>query len=120
MFVGIDSLDIVRMQKFIQNTMFLEKYFTEYEINYTESTANKTQRLAGIYCAKEAFLKALGLGIGAGIDLKDIEVNHNSKGKPYIKLSDKAKKIILLYNVKEIEISITHSYNICTAVCVIL
>ena len=34
MLVGIDVLDVVRMEKFIQNERFLDKYFTPYEIEY--------------------------------------------------------------------------------------
>ena len=73
MLVGIDVLDVVRMEKFVQNEHFLEKYFTPYEIEYVSKTNRQTLSLAGLFAAKEAFLKALGIGIGGGISLNDIE-----------------------------------------------
>ena len=117
--VGIDSLDIVRMQRFVDNHRFLSKYFTKYEVEYCNKTVNRTMRMAGIYCAKEAFLKALGIGIGGGIPLDEIEVNHNKNGKPIIKLSDAAKRILTIMGFKEIDISITHTHTTSTAVCVL-
>jgi holo-[acyl-carrier-protein] synthase len=80
--IGIDSLDIVRIQNFVDNERFLSKYFTEYEVAYCNQTINRTMRMAGLYCAKEAFVKALGIGIGGGIPLNEIEINHDKNGKP--------------------------------------
>lgn len=118
MLVGIDVLDVMRMEKFIQNERFLGKFFTTYEAVYVSKTMRKTQSLAGIYCAKEAFLKALGIGIGNGIELNEIEINHDSNGKPFIKLSDSAKVVVATKGVKEIQISISHTDDVCTAVCI--
>ncbi len=118
--VGIDVLDVVRMEKFVQNEHFLEKYFTPYEIEYVSKTNRQTLSLAGIYAAKEAFLKALGIGIGGGINLSDIEIKHESSGKPYLSvLSNKSKIMLKTMNVEEIKISISHSEDVATAICVI-
>ncbi len=120
MLVGIDVLDVVRMEKFIQNEHFLDKYFTNYEIQYVSKNNRQTLSLAGIFSAKEAFLKAIGLGIGGGINLNEIEINHRDSGKPYIKIvSPKAQIVLNTLNIKDIEISISHTDEICTAVCVI-
>ena len=45
MLVGIDILDVMRMEKFIQNEHFLGKYFTPYEAMYVSQTMRKTQSL---------------------------------------------------------------------------
>lgn len=120
MLVGIDVLDVVRMEKFVQNEHFLEKYFTPYEIDYVSNNFRRTLSLAGIYSAKEAFLKALGIGIGGGINLNEIEINHEPSGKPYLQvLSGKAQIILKSMNVKNIQISISHSDEMATAICVI-
>ena len=118
--VGIDSLDIVRMQKFVDNERFLSKFFTDYEARYCNLTVNKTMRLAGLYCAKEAFLKALCIGIGGGIPLNEIEVNHDKNGKPYLKLSDSAKKVVNIMGYKEWQINITHTHTVSSAVCTLM
>lgn len=118
--VGIDILDVVRMEKFVQNEHFLDKYFTEYEIAYVSRTRRTTQSLAGIYSAKEAFLKALGIGIGGGIALNEIEIRHENTGKPYISLtSSKANIMIKTMGVEAIEINISHTDEVCTAVCLL-
>lgn len=120
MLVGIDVLDVVRMEKFVQNEHFLEKYFTPYEIEYVSKNYRQTLSLAGIYSAKEAFLKALGIGIGGGINLNDIEINHEDSGKPYLHvLSSKAQIMLKTMNVSNIQISISHADEIATAICII-
>ena len=48
MLVGIDVLDVVRMEKFVQNEYFSEKYFTPYEIEYVSKTYRQTLSFAGI------------------------------------------------------------------------
>lgn len=120
MLVGIDSIDSIRMEKHLEDKLFLNKYFTEYEIEYANLTINKTLRLAGIFCAKEAFLKALGIGIGGGIDLKDIEVRHMESGKPFLNLSESANKYLENHQLKEIQMNISHTNSFSFAVCVLL
>lgn len=117
--VGIDSLDIVRMQKYVDNRKFLNKFFTPYEIEYCNLTVNKTMRMAGLYCAKEAFVKALGIGLGGGIPLNEIEIKHDKKGKPFLNLSPLAKKKVLILGYTEWDVSITHTHTCSTAVCVL-
>jgi holo-[acyl-carrier protein] synthase len=120
MLVGIDVIDVVRMQKFVQNERFLDKYFTSYEAMYVSKTIRKTQSLAGIYAAKEAFLKALGIGLNNGIELNEIEIRHFDNGKPYIKLSKSAQlKCLANFKITDIQISISHTDDVCTAICVL-
>ena len=120
MLVGIDVLDVVRMEKFVQNEHFLEKYFTPYEIEYVTKNNRQTLSLAGIFSAKEAFLKALGIGIGGGINLNDIEVRHEESGKPYLQvISSKGQIMLRTMNVTDIQISISHSDEMATAICMI-
>lgn len=120
MLVGIDVLDVVRMEKFVQNEHFLEKYFTPYEIEYVSKTNRQTLSLAGLFAAKEAFLKALGIGIGGGISLNDIEIRHDGNGKPYLDVLSKKSKIMLkTMSVEEIAISISHADEIATAICIV-
>lgn len=118
MFVGIDSLEKERFTHLANNDAFLNKVFTPYEINYANQTENKTMRLAGMYCAKEAFLKALQLGIGGGIALGEIEVNHLPSGAPLLVLTQNAKTVLQKFNITNVQISITHTKNVSTAICI--
>lgn len=121
--VGVDIVDIIRFEKLIQNERFLEKYFTHYEMGYIraqERSARSTQSLAGIYAAKEAFLKALGIGIGGGIALNEIEVNHEKSGRPTIKLVTSKSLIILnSMGIENIDVSISHTDEVCMASCLV-
>ena len=121
MYVGIDSLDIDQVTNFINNPLHLEKKFTISEIKYINKVTNenlKLARIAGMFCAKESFLKALQIGIGAGIELNQIEINHNEMGAPYIELLGTAKQQINKFNISEIKISITHTKTSATAICI--
>ena len=71
-----------------------------------------------MFCAKESLLKALGIGIKNGIQLNEIEVNHDENGKPYYNLSENAKKILNDFDISEIDLSISHTDSIATAICV--
>lgn len=119
MLVGVDCLEPSRMEKLINNNAFLTKCLTKYESAYLETRISKIVSLAGIFCAKEAFLKALGLGLFNGISLNEIEVRHRDGGQPYICLSDNAKKIMNMRGQSNIELSITHTNTLAAAVCVL-
>lgn len=94
--LGCDIVQISRFSKeenFLQR--FMAKYFTLNEINEIERKNNKSPEdiriaVATRFAAKEATVKALGTGFRQGITLKDIEILHNSLGKPEIKLYNKA------------------------------
>ncbi len=77
--IGTDIIRISRMEKSLKTNGFLEKVFTEKEIAY----AKRAENFAGIFAAKEAYLKAKGTGINCR--LNTIEILHNDLGKPYIK-----------------------------------
>lgn len=113
--VGIDLISSARF--LIKSTAFINSNFSEGEIAYINSEKkNKPQTMAGLFAAKEAFLKALGVGIYGGIAIKDIEIVHNEKGKPQLKLDE---KVLKLHNIKDIDISIAHDAGFTTAICII-
>ena len=58
--VGIDVLEVKRMEDYVKRELPMEKIFTEYEIEYIKKVAKSYTRMAGIFSAKEAFLKATG------------------------------------------------------------
>lgn len=90
--------DIVQISRFAKDELFLQrfmsKYFTLNEINEITRKNKNTEDLkiavATRFAAKEAAAKALGTGFRNGITLKDIEIIHDSLGKPEITLYNKA------------------------------
>ena len=116
--VGIDVLDAIRMEKISKNKEHLKQVFTECEVKYYNSSNNYLPRLAGMYCAKEAFLKALGIGVRNGINFQEIEIGHEESGKPIYVLSDHIKDILKSLKINHVELSISHTDNFATAICI--
>ena len=92
---GIDIIDINRIRKVINKygDRFKKKCFTISEIERSEKRLNSVESYAKRYAAKEACAKALGTGLARGVFWKDIEVENNKYGKPFIKLHGKANVI---------------------------
>lgn len=117
--VGIDTVEISRFTNLLKNDLFLNKYFDKSEQEYIRSKSKPEQTLAGLYAVKEAILKAFGNGIGGGIDLKQIIVNHKENGKPFVVINEPIKKALKNDNLTEIKISITHDNNNAIAICIL-
>ena len=119
--VGIDIVDISRIEGICNKwkRRFLEKVYSEREIRYCESKAFPAQHYAARFAAKEAFLKCLGIGMGGGVRLKDVEVVNDKKGKPELKIRGKSKKIVSHDVAKNIHVSISHTDKNAVGVVVI-
>ncbi len=88
--VGVDIVSITRIEDIILrfNEKFEAKIFTPNEIETAKKKLKNLQTIfyAKRFAAKEAFAKALGMGIGRGIDFCDIEISNDNLGKPQIRL----------------------------------
>lgn len=115
--VGIDIIEVSRINKSLQSPNFLSKILTEQEINYISRYKDKVEHIAGFFCAKEAVMKALE--DCKNISFQDIAICHRQTGKPYVKLYGKAKEVFDNTKCKSIEISISQSHTVATAICVI-
>ena len=108
---GIDLVKIERIEKIIKRwgNNFNSRIFTPLERDYCEKKKdNKFQSYAGKFAAKEALLKALGLGLRGG-NWKEIEIRNNELGQPIIDTSGKLKNIALTKGVKKYFITISHT-----------
>lgn len=117
--LGIDIIEIARIKESIENygDRFLDKVFTNEEINYCNSKFNKYQHFAARFAAKEAVYKALASGWKEGLRWKDIEIQNDTSGMPSIKPSGKLKTF--LSGDAELKISLSHSDNYVTSVAII-
>ena len=86
--IGTDIVNIKRIESSLKKngSVFKNRIFSKNEISYCENKKNSSAFYAKRFAAKEAFSKALGTGIRKGVNLKNIEINNNSNGKPYILL----------------------------------
>lgn len=106
--IGIDIVEIERIEKAIENPRFLKRYFSEEEIKYFNSQKHAAQSVAANFAAKEAFSKAIGTGI-RGFSLVEVEILRDDLGKPYIALSGDAENITNDMGILGLFVSISHS-----------
>lgn len=117
--LGIDIIEIERIKKSIDKfgDRFLNKIFTETELNYSLSKKNKYQHLAARFAAKEAIAKALKTGWSKNFRWKDIDIYNEKSGMPRVNLLGNLKNF--LGDDKSLKISMSHSENYVTCVAII-
>ena len=109
---GIDIVENYRLKEILlkKKSNFKKKIFTINEVSYCEKKSNSISCYAKRFAAKEAFVKALGIGFRKNINFKDIEVVNNTYGKPYISINKKiTNKIKTLFKVKKFNILLSIS-----------
>lgn len=125
--IGVDIVEISRIAKSLERfgEKFEQRVFTKNEIAVAGKKANQKIRInyyAKRFAAKEAFSKAIGLGIGRGINFTDIEIINDEKGKPKIKLNSNARHFLqdhLKQNNFKIDVSMSDTKNIAEAFVVV-
>lgn len=116
--VGIDQVENIRVEKIIKKwgETFLNRIFSDEEIRYCEKHVNSSPHYGVRFAAKESFLKALGIGLGMGVKLSDIEVVNDENGKPSLRLGGEAQNQIDNKMITKVHLSLTHTKNYSTAV----
>jgi holo-[acyl-carrier protein] synthase len=108
---GIDIAEVPRIAHSIERfgARFLQRVFTEGEIRYCDSKANRAERYAARFAAKEAAMKALGTGWSHGVRWRDCEVARLPGGRPTMKFHGRAAEFAGKLGVKNIALSLTHT-----------
>ena len=91
---GVDIIKNSRINNSLKIKGFLNRIFTEKEIQQAKKLKNKINFYAKRFAAKEAFVKAIGTGFRSDINFIDIEIKNYKNGKPYILLSKKLKNFL--------------------------
>src|ERR1022692_4134903 len=114
---GVDIAEVPRIRESIERfgDRFLQRIFTAGEIRYCERKANRYERYAARFAAKEASMKALGTGWSHGVRWRDIEVVNAPGGKPTLNLAGVARSLANRLGVTTISLTITHSGNLALA-----
>lgn len=114
--IGNDIVEIERIKKAMENVRFIERVFTQKEIEILEKKGvNKYSSYAGRFCAKEAVAKSFGTGI-RDFNFTDIEILNDEFGKPYVIFYN---SLIEKNRNKKISISISHSKEYATAIAIL-
>lgn len=115
--IGTDIIEIDRINNAINNTpMFLEKTFTEKEIQELTRNKLRVESVAGNFAIKEAVSKSIGTGM-RGFGFKDIEVFRDELGKPIVNVSNKIDRLIKSNNYL---FNVSLSHNKTTAVAFVI
>lgn len=109
--IGVDLVEVARIREMIKRhgRRFITRVFTEGEIAYSRSMRRSEEHYAARFAAKEATLKALGIGMRKGIAWKDIEVVVGDLGQPTIRLTGGAADRADELGVNEVFVSLTHT-----------
>ena len=108
---GVDLAEVPRIKASIERfgEKFIRRIYTPAEIAYVERKANKFERYAARFAAKEAGMKAIGTGWRHGVTWQDFEVANLPSGKPTLLLHGVAADFAGKLGVKNISLSITHT-----------
>lgn len=116
--IGNDIIEIDRIRESFEShgQRFLDRIFTPKEQKYCLSHQDSAPRFAGRFAAKEAIVKALGVGFGEHVTWLDIEILANGLGRPEATLSEKLK---IKFNHPKVHLSISHCKLYVTAVAIV-
>jgi holo-[acyl-carrier protein] synthase len=108
---GIDIAEVPRIRHSIERfgDRFLKRIYTAGEIRYCDSKANRVERYAARFAAKEAAMKALGTGWSRGVRWRDCEVSRLPGGRPTMIFHGKAGEIAAMLGVNNAALSISHT-----------
>jgi len=109
---GIDLVNIERIEHLMARwgDLFLARVFTEKEIARCQRQARPPDCFAIRFAAKEAFLKAIGLGLRKGIHWTDIEVLNDSMGKPSLSLDRRARELFQTLRIDQAFLTLSHDH----------
>ena len=108
--IGTDIVDIDRIRKAMEKLRFMEEYFGASERELLLKKSNPAPSTANNFAAKEAFGKALGTGL-RNLVLKDIQVQQDELGRPFLHLCGSAKKCLQESGATVAHISLSHDGN---------
>lgn len=107
--IGIDAVDVERMREVLRRTpTFRTRTFTEGERSYAEKQHDPTERYAVRFAAKEAVMKAMGLGLGA-FGFHDVEVEVADSGAPSLLVRGPALDHANARGIDTWHITLTHT-----------
>ena len=108
---GVDIAEVPRIAAAIERfgDRFIQRIYTGDEIRYCESKANKAERYAARFAAKEAAMKAIGTGLRGGITWHDVEVTRQPGGRPMLAFHGVAAEVAAKLGMRRAHLSLSHT-----------
>lgn len=118
--IGIDAVEVERFRRLLERRPSVaDRLFTAGERAAGARRPDPVPRLAARFAAKEAVMKALGVGLGA-FPFRDVEVVSSPSGAPSLVLRGAAERLAAGRGVREWRLSLTHTGLMAEAVAVAL
>jgi holo-[acyl-carrier protein] synthase len=118
--IGVDAVDIARFRESLDRTpSMLTRLFTATELDYVRPKADPVPSLAARFAAREAVMKAMGLGLGA-FGFHEAWVDRADSGEPSLVVSGRAAEHAAARGITTWRLSITHTSLVAIAYVVAL
>jgi holo-[acyl-carrier protein] synthase len=116
--IGTDVVELDHFMGVVERSRpgFLERLFTQREIEHCERFKDRMASYAAVFAAKEAFLKALRTGLAPGIRWTDVEIVHEKSGAPRVLAHGRCAELL---GEGMAHVSLTHSRRSAAAVVAI-
>lgn len=118
--LGTDLVRIERFRRFVAEgkTTLLERLFSPGERSYALEKKDPAPHLAARFAAKEACLKAFGLGLREGLSWQDMEVVPDALGRPDLVLRGRAAELAAARRINVVHLSYSHDgdYAVATVI----
>jgi holo-[acyl-carrier protein] synthase len=116
--VGIDAVDLDRFGRMLgRRAALADRLFTVGELAYARAAADPVPRLSTRFAAKEAVMKALGVGLGA-FGFHDVEVVRVGLDAPWLVLAGGAEALARRAGVQRWHLSLSHTDQVAVALVV--
>lgn len=115
--VGVDLVEIESFRsRFEGRDALLQEVFTEAEIAYAHARRRPWLHLAARFAAKEATFKAMGSGVAGSMRWRDVEVDRDEAGEPFLKLSGETARRVASLGLRRFAVSLSHGRQYAVAV----
>ena len=106
--IGIDIVKIERIKNSAERwgSGFYERILTAREIEYCNKKKDPFPSVAVRFAAKEALIKSIGSEIT--VNMKEIEVLNDEKGKPEITVTGRLKEFFEEKRIKHCHLALSH------------
>lgn len=113
--IGIDLVDVERFRRSLERTPTMRtRLFTPTELAYVAPQLDPVPSLAARFAAREAVMKALGVGLGA-FGFHDVWVERAESGQPWLVFAGRAAELSIAAGVTTWHLSLTHTASMAGA-----
>lgn len=118
--VGVDLVDLGRFRRALERRpRLVERVFSEDERAHAARRRDPTEPLAARFAAKEAVMKAMGVGLWT-FPMREVEVVRAPSGAPAVRLHGRAAEVAAERGVTGWRLSLTHTATLAEAVAIAL